>query len=216
MNWTKKNNGDEGNYKKMNRKDLLEYIKDEIEEHIQIAELLLNDKGLQFKILQASLVMVESIKSGGTIFFCGNGGSAADAQHLAAELVGRFMLERRPLPAEALTVNTSVLTAIANDYSYDKVFSRQLQAKGKKGDILFAISTSGQSKNVLEAIKTAKKMGIKSIVLCGNNKETPLSLLSDYSIHIPSSKTPRIQELHIMAGHIICDEIERMMFSYGD
>jgi len=191
----------------MNKKDLMEHIKDEIEEHIEIAKLLLDDKELQSKIFQASLMMVESIKSGGTIFFCGNGGSAADAQHMAGEFVCKFYKDREPLPAIALTTDTSILTAVSNDYSYDHIFSRQVKAIGRKGDVLLGISTSGSSKNVLEAFKTARQMELKTILLTGQT-EKEIAQFSDIIIKIPSTDTPRIQEMHLLIEHIICELVE--------
>ncbi|HOP85255.1 MAG TPA: D-sedoheptulose 7-phosphate isomerase [Syntrophorhabdaceae bacterium] len=185
----------------------MEHIKDEIEEHIEIAKLLLDDKELQSKIFQASLMMVESIKSGGTIFFCGNGGSAADAQHMAGEFVCKFYKDREPLPAIALTTDTSILTAVSNDYSYDHIFSRQVKAIGRKGDVLLGISTSGSSKNVLEAFKTARQMELKTILLTGQT-EKEIAQFSDIIIKIPSTDTPRIQEMHLLIEHIICELVE--------
>ncbi|HPU30437.1 MAG TPA: D-sedoheptulose 7-phosphate isomerase [Syntrophorhabdaceae bacterium] len=185
----------------------MEHIKDEIEEHIEIAKLLLDDKELQSKIFQASLMMVESIKSGGTIFFCGNGGSAVDAQHMAGEFVCKFYKDREPLPAIALTTDTSILTAVSNDYSYDHIFSRQVKAIGRKGDVLLGISTSGSSKNVLEAFKTARQMELKTILLTGQT-EKEIAQFSDIIIKIPSTDTPRIQEMHLLIEHIICELVE--------
>lgn len=159
------------------------------------------------EIEQAALMMVNSLKNRGKIFFCGNGGSAADAQHLAAELVGRFMLERAPLSAWALTANTSSLTAIANDYSYDDVFSRQLGGLASSGDILFGISTSGNSRNILQAISTAKEMQVSVIGMTGETGGK-MAEMCDLCLRVPSSLTPRIQEMHIAVGHLLCEIVE--------
>ncbi len=148
------------------------------------------------------------IASGGTIMFCGNGGSAADSQHLAAELEGRFLIDRRPLPALALTVNTSSLTAIGNDYGYDQVFARQVRAHGKPGDGLVAISTSGNSGNVIEALNAAKEIGAVTVGFTGFGGGK-MAALCDYCLKVPSSHTPNIQAMHIVAGHAICHLIER-------
>ncbi len=151
--------------------------------------------------------IIKVYRHGNKVIFVGNGGSAADAQHLAAELVSKFYFERKALDAVALTTNTSILTAIANDYDFENVFSRQLEACGKKGDLLFSISTSGSSKNVILAIKTAKKIGMKSISFTGE-MESEMSELSDITLKIPSDETPIIQESHIMLGHVICAIVE--------
>lgn len=155
----------------------------------------------------AARTIIESLKKGGKVLVFGNGGSASDSQHIAAELVGRFKKERQPLAALALTVNTSILTAIANDYGYDAVFSRQVEALGRPGDVAIAISTSGKSGNVLEAVKKARLVGLKTIGLsgCGGGK---LKEICDINIVVPSNDTARIQEAHIMAGHIICELVE--------
>jgi D-sedoheptulose 7-phosphate isomerase len=147
----------------------------------------------------------------GRLFLAGNGGSAADAQHLACELVGRFYLDRKSLSAEALTVNSSSLTAIANDYGYDKLFSRALEGKGKKGDVFIGLSTSGNSANIVSALKQASRMGIHTIGMTGE-KGGEMEDLCDILLSIPESDTPRVQEGHILAGHIICEIVEREMF----
>ena len=157
-------------------------------------------------------MLFEAFKAGNKLLLCGNGGSASDCQHIATELVSRFFIERKALDAETLTVNTSSLTAIGNDYGFDKIYSRQIEAKGKKGDILVAISTSGNSKNVIEAIKTAKSIGLKSIGLTNNDKDNLISTMTDCCINIPSSSTPRVQEAHILIGHILCEFVEAELF----
>jgi D-sedoheptulose 7-phosphate isomerase len=155
-------------------------------------------------------MLAMSLNSGGTIFWCGNGGSAADSQHLAAELVGRFKNDRRPLRSLALTTDTSVITCISNDYSYDSIFARQLEAQGRSGDVLIGITTSGNSANVIEAFEAAKKIKIKTVSLLGMDGGD-CKTLADYSLLIPSNDTARIQEMHILIGHILCELIEREM-----
>jgi D-sedoheptulose 7-phosphate isomerase len=151
------------------------------------------------------------LRSGNKILFFGNGGSAADAQHLAAELNGRFLKERPSLPGLALTTNTSTLTAIGNDYSFDEVFARQISGIGSTGDVAFAISTSGNSPNVLKAIEAAREKGLTSIAFCGRTGGQ-LREVADHCIRIPSDETPRIQEAHILTGHILCELIEEELF----
>lgn len=159
-------------------------------------------------ILRASQVIINSLRAGGRVFLCGNGGSAADSQHLAAELVGRLRRERGAIPAVALTTDTSVLTSLANDYSFEIIFARQLEALARRGDVLIGISTSGNSLNVIRAFEKAKEKGIHTIALLGGNGGK-LKPLADYPIVVPSSDTQRIQEGHITIGHIICDLVER-------
>jgi D-sedoheptulose 7-phosphate isomerase len=159
-------------------------------------------------IAEAAKLCIGAIQNGNKIFFCGNGGSAADAQHLAAELVGRYKLERPSIPAIALTVDTSVLTSIANDYGFETVFSRQIDGLGHPGDVLYAISTSGKSKNIVAAIVAAKNKNMKVIALTGKS-EGAITELSDISICVPATNTNSIQELHIAVGHLICDFIEQ-------
>jgi D-sedoheptulose 7-phosphate isomerase len=158
-------------------------------------------------IISAAQAVISALRGGHKLFFCGNGGSAADSQHIAAEFVGRFQKERRAWPAIALTTDTSALTALGNDYSFDIVFSRQLQALGQKGDVLFAISTSGNSKNVLEAVKAAKALGMTTIGMTGG-KGGSLAGLCDIAIIAASSTTARIQESHLVIFHTICELAE--------
>jgi len=192
------------------------FWKDRLKEHSDVIKGISADAELITMMNNAAKVIVQAYRSGGKLLICGNGGSAADSQHIAAELVSRFLIERKALDAESLTINTSSLTAIGNDYSFDQVFSRQVEAKGAKGDVLIGISTSGNSKNIIEAIKTAKGMEIKTIGLTGNNRESLIGRLSDYCIHVPSSFTPRIQEAHILIGHILCEFIENELFGKQD
>jgi D-sedoheptulose 7-phosphate isomerase len=162
-------------------------------------------------ITKASEKILDCIKNGGKILICGNGGSAADSNHLAAEFINRYLIERLPLPAISLASNQSNLTSIGNDYSFDLVFSKQVDALGKSGDILIAISTSGLSKNIVEAIKSAKKKSMFSILFTGN-AITEASKLSDIAIQVPSPYTPRIQEIHLLLYHCICEIVERELF----
>lgn len=154
--------------------------------------------------------LVRSYRSGGKLVIFGNGGSAADAQHIAAEMLGHFRLERKSWPAIALTTNTSALTAIGNDYSFDEVFSRQVQAWAQKGDVVVGITTSGRSKNVIRGLHQAKAQGVVTVGLCGAYTDT-LKPECDVVINVPSADTPRIQEAHILIGHIICEEVERQL-----
>ena len=154
---------------------------------------------------------IDAISHGNKVIFCGNGGSAADSQHLAAELMGKYKLDRKPLPAYSLTCNTSSLTAIGNDYGAEFIFSRPLEAIGQKGDVLVGISTSGNSKNVIEAFKVAKKKGIKTVAFVGKNGGE-LRKISDIILDVPSDITNNIQELHIIAGHIVCERVEEYFY----
>jgi D-sedoheptulose 7-phosphate isomerase len=171
------------------------------------------EKVLPESVVQAVVAMVDCLRSGGKVMACGNGGSAADAQHFAAELIGRFERERQELAAIALTTDTSILTAVGNDYSYDEVFSKQVRGLGKKGDILLGISTSGNSKNVVKAIEAAKKIGINIIALTGNGGGKIVSLLDANDIHlcVPSNRTARIQETHLVLLHGLCDGVDHLL-----
>ncbi len=162
-------------------------------------------------IIEIVRLIIQCLKDGGKVILCGNGGSAADSQHIAAEFIGRFKIDRNPLPAIALSTNTSILTCLANDYSYQVIFSRQVQALAKKEDVLIAISTSGRSINVIEAVKTAKNIGLKSIALTGRDGGK-LAKIADVSLIVPSDETPRIQESHITIAHIICELVEEQFF----
>lgn len=180
-------------------------IKDILFESIRVKEeVMRNDIG---KIIEMAETLIQCLKKGGKIIFFGNGGSASDSQHLAAELVGRFKKDRSALPAIALTVNTSILTSLSNDYSFDIVFAKQIEALGQRNDVAVGISTSGKAKNVTAGIKQAKKMGIKTIALTGGDGGEVVKL-ADFSLVIPSSVTARIQEAHITIGHILCELIE--------
>ncbi len=181
-------------------------IKEILLESIQVKEELLHTK--VGEILGIAEVIIDSLKKNGKVILFGNGGSASDSQHIAAELVGRFKKDRNALAAIALTTNTSILTSLANDYGYDIVFAKQVEALGQKNDVAIGISTSGKAKNVACAIRQAKKMGIKTIALTGGDGGE-VGKLADISLLVPSSVTARIQEAHITIGHIICELIEQ-------
>lgn len=176
--------------------------------HGDLLDMLVNDEVLKQNISKSISAIIKALENGNQILFCGNGGSAADAQHLAAEFVSQFYLKRRALNAEALTVNTSSLTAISNDSDYERVFSRQVEAKGKPGDILVGITTSGGSANVLNAFDAAKKIGMTNMAFVGTDTDK-VKNRANIIISVPSDDTPRIQEMHIMIGHIICECVEK-------
>jgi D-sedoheptulose 7-phosphate isomerase len=188
---------------------MIKKIKNIIKESIQVKEKLLKNQSRE--IYRAAKLIISCLKKGGKVIIFGNGGSAADSQHIVAELVGRFQKERKPLPAIALTTNTSILTAIANDYNYESVFQKQIEALANKKDVVIGISTSGKAKSVINGIITAKRMGIKTISLTGK-KGTQFAKLTDISIVVPSEVTARIQESHITVGHILCELIEEKLF----
>lgn len=189
----------------------MQEIQNIIQKSIEVKQQLLSDKHLMEVIQKVCEEMIQTFRGQKKVLFCGNGGSAADAQHIAAELSGRFYLDRSPLPAEALHVNTSFLTAVANDYSYGEVFSRMVTAQGKKGDMLVALSTSGNSENVVKAVLAAQKAEMIVVGLTGASGGKMKSLCQ-YLLNVPSNDTPRIQECHIMLGHIICEIVERTLF----
>ena len=158
-------------------------------------------------IEDASNLIIDSLKNGGKIMFCGNGGSAADSQHLSAELVGRYMMNRKPLASVALSTDTSIITSISNDFSFNDIFSRQIESIGKEEDVLYAMSTSGKSKNIIAALITAKNMKIKTIGVTGSD-ESGFNNFCDITISAPASRPDRIQEMHIAIGHVICEILE--------
>lgn len=186
-------------------------IKKIISDSIAVKHLLLEDNAMLTRVQQVAAGMVNTLKNNGRIYFCGNGGSAADAQHLAAEFSGRFYTDRQALPADALHCNTSYLTAVANDYSYDVVYARLIQGIANPGDFLVGLSTSGNSGNIVKAFEVAREKKVITVGFTGKDggKMKPLS---DYLINVPSTDTPRIQESHIMLGHIICQLVEEMYF----
>ena len=182
-----------------------------ISESIDVKQQILQDKEMVKEIENIVEAIIHAFKGGHRIYFCGNGGSAADAQHLAAEFSGRFYKNRIALPAEALHTNTSYLTAVANDYGYDQVYSRLVEGITAKGDVLVGLSTSGNSPNIVEAFKVAREKGVITIAFTGESGGAMKSM-SDYLVNVPSKNTPRIQESHIMVGHIICELVEEMIF----
>lgn len=196
-------------------KETLERLRNRASEHFleSIAVKQEAEKTLPEAVARGVVAMTECLRAGGKVMACGNGGSAADAQHFAAELIGRFERERAELAAIALTTDTSILTAVANDYSYDEVFSKQVRGLGKPGDILLGISTSGNSKNVVKAIEAAKKNGIKVIALTGNGGGKIADLLDQEDIHLcaPSNRTARIQETHLVLLHGLCDGVDHLL-----
>lgn len=183
-----------------------------LEEHTNIFKKLASDQELTDTVMEIGDKIISILEKGGGIYLCGNGGSAADAQHIATEFISRFYQERPGLNAEALSVNTSTLTAIGNDYSFERVFSRQLEAKAKDGDMVIGITTSGTSKNILEALRYAGKHGLTSVLMMGGFEDPELDGVADYMIKIPSLITPRIQEAHIFIGHVIAEYVEYRMF----
>jgi D-sedoheptulose 7-phosphate isomerase len=186
-------------------------IRNIIGESLAVKKKLLEDEALISTIESVSHLIVKAFKQGNRVYFCGNGGSAADAQHLAAELSGRFYVDRDALPAEALHCNTSYLTAVANDYSYDVIYARLIKGIANKGDVLIGLSTSGNSGNILQAFEMARQKGVITVGFTGTTGGK-LKACSDYLINIPSTDTPRIQESHILAGHIICQLVEEEYF----
>lgn len=193
------------------QKNAPEFITQRIAESIAVKQNILENPYLMAHIEQTANLLTQTFAGHGKVLLCGNGGSAADAQHIAAELSGRFFLDRPALFAEALHVNTSFLTAVANDYGYESVFARMVQAVGKKNDVLIAISTSGNSPNVVRAAQQAKEQGMKVVGMTGE-KSGQLANLCDFCLQIPSSITPRIQEAHILIGHIWCEWVEQQLF----
>ncbi len=187
-------------------------IKSIIQASIDVKKAILADEKMVTLIQTVADKVVDCFKSGSRVYFCGNGGSAADAQHLAAEFTGRFYHDREPLPAEALHCNTSFLTAVANDYSYDQIYERMIKAQGRKGDVLFGISTSGNSKNILLAQIEAQRRGMTVVSMTGATGGK-MKDCCNYLFNVPSSDTPRIQESHILIGHIICQLVEEKMMS---
>ncbi len=186
-------------------------ISQSIEQSIAVKQAILDNPEFQNRIQQTAEMITTSLRGGGKVHFCGNGGSAADAQHLAAELSGRFYFDRPPLNAEALHCNTSYLTAVGNDYGYDLVFSRLLRGTAKAGDVIVGISTSGNSKNILNAFEVAKELGVRIIAMTGGTGGA-MKDYADILLNAPSTDTPRIQECHILIGHIICELVETALF----
>ena len=186
-------------------------IKSIIEESIQLKGKLISDDTLVKTIEDVVTLLLACLKNGHRIWFCGNGGSAADAQHLAAEFSGRFYIDRKALPAEALHCNTSYLTAVANDYGYDHVYARLIEGVASQGDVLIGISTSGNSTNIINAFTKSKEIGVVTVALTGATGGKMGN--ADFLINVPSTDTPRIQEMHILIGHIICELTEKALFT---
>lgn len=182
-----------------------------IQASIDVKTKILRDPSIINTVSEVAELIIKAFKDGNKVLFCGNGGSAADAQHLAAEFSGRFYKDRDPLPSEALHVNTSYLTAVANDYSYNEVYSRIIKGSGKSGDVLVGLSTSGNSANIVAAFEQAKKQGMTTVGLTGATGGK-MKEASDYLLNVPSTDTPRIQEAHIVLGHIICQLVEESLF----
>jgi D-sedoheptulose 7-phosphate isomerase len=187
-------------------------IRDIIQASVDVKQKVLSDAQLIATIEKVTALMVVAFANGNKVLFCGNGGSAADAQHLAAEFSGRFYTDRDPLPSEALHCNSSYMTAVANDYGYDVVYSRMIKGMGRKGDILVGLSTSGNSVNIIKALEEAKKIGMINVVFTGETGGK-MKTICDHLINVPSNDTPRIQESHIMIGHIICQLVEEGLFN---
>ncbi|MER3463874.1 MAG: phosphoheptose isomerase [Chitinophagaceae bacterium] len=190
----------------------MEKIKDIIQSSIAVKQQVLADEELLNVVVNAADAMVNALQNGNRVYFCGNGGSAADAQHLAAEFSGRFYTDRKALPAEALHCNTSYLTAVANDYSYDVVYARLIEGIGNSGDVLVGLSTSGNSANIVRAFDAARNKNIITVGFTGMSGGV-MKDLSDFLINIPATDTPRIQETHILLGHIICQLVEERFFN---
>ena len=181
-------------------------ISNELENHLNVLNLVI--KNMQENLEQASQLVIETLQKGNKILICGNGGSAADAQHIAAELVGRYKSERKGLPAIALTTDSSILTSIGNDYGYNRIFDRQVEALANKGDLIIGISTSGNSKNVISALNIGKELNCKILGFSGN-EGGEMNHICDINLIVPSKDTPRIQEMHILLGHILCEVVDR-------
>jgi len=190
---------------------MTEKIKNIVQASIDVKQSILGNEPLIARIQEIAGGMVEALKKGNRVYFCGNGGSAADAQHLAAEFSGRFYTDRDALPAEALHCNTSYLTAVANDYSYDVVYARLIKGIGLPGDYLVGLSTSGNSTNIVKAFEVCREKGIRTVGFTGATGGM-MKELSDFLVNVPSTDTPRIQESHIMLGHIICQLVEEQYF----
>jgi len=187
------------------------YIEQQMNIALNLKQKVCTDVAWRDLISEVSLKCIEAYQTGGRVFCAGNGGSAADAQHIAAEFVSRFYFDRPGLPAEALTVNTSTLTAIGNDYAYERIFARQIEANAKAGDVFFAISTSGNSGNILAAIESAKAKGVMVVGFTGETGGK-MGSVCDYCFKVPSRDTPRIQEIHILTAHLICAIVEKGLF----
>jgi D-sedoheptulose 7-phosphate isomerase len=187
-------------------------IKNILQASIEVKHKILSDEALLGRIQEVTSLITTAFRNGNKVLFCGNGGSAADAQHLAAEFSGRFYTDRNPLPSEALHCNTSYMTAVANDYSFDVVYSRMVKGMGRPGDVLVGLTTSGNSVNIIKAVEQARELGMISVCLTGETGGK-LKDMCDHLLNVPSKDTPRIQESHITIGHIICELVEADLFN---
>lgn len=194
------------------REQALQDLRQGIRASLDTKQSLLEDEVLLRQIVDVGLLMTSALQQGQRILFAGNGGSAADAQHLAAELVSRFEFDRPGLPALSLSTDTSMLTAIGNDYGYERLFQRQLEAQARRGDIFVGITTSGRSRNILAAFESCRKLGVTSVAMAGLGGE--LEPLADHVLRAPSRHTPRIQECHILIGHMLCAQVEKALFGH--
>jgi len=190
----------------------LSVVRQVLTESRDVLDRALEDTALQATVVQIAAAWTDAFRAGGKVLLCGNGGSAADAQHIAGELISRFLFDRAPLPAIALTVDTSVLTAIGNDYGYEHTFSRQVTGLGLPGDVLVGISTSGRSPNIIAALRAAREAGLVTIGFTGNNGNCPMGEYCDLLLRVPSPSTPLIQQVHITVGHIVCQIVEQTLF----
>ncbi len=191
------------------------YIIEQITENQRVISAMLEDDTLLVRVEAAAKACIAALKNNGKILLAGNGGSAADAQHIAGEFVSRFVFDRPGLSAIALTTDTSIITAIGNDYGYQQIFARQIKAHAQKGDVFIAYSTSGQSTNIITALQEAKQRGVVCIGMTGN-REGPMKALCDFYLDVPSADTPKIQEGHAVLGHILCGLVERTLFKAPD
>ena len=188
---------------------LMARLREAVEDTVRLQRRFLEEEGAA--VVAAARMLAEVLRSGGRVFIFGNGGSAADAQHLAAEFVNRFQVERPPLAALALTTDTSIITAVANDYDFSRIFAKQLEALGHRGDVAWGISTSGGSPNVIEGLKTARDMGLKTLACCGKDGGE-MAPLADIALIVRSANTPRVQEVHITIGHVLCDLVDYQIY----
>ncbi len=191
--------------------DRIALLKSRLESHGELISNILSDEALLGELSRAATVIEACFRAGGKVWFCGNGGSAADAQHLAAEFSGKYLIDRDCLPAEALHCNTSYLTAVSNDFNYDIVYSRLISGIGRKGDVLVGLSTSGNSVNIVKAFEVCRAKGIATVAFTGEGGGA-LAALADHLLAVPSTDTPRIQEAHITLGHILCEQVESAIF----
>ena len=187
-------------------------IKDAIEKSVMIKKSIADDVNLQNEIAYVAEIIADAIKKGNKLLVCGNGGSAADAQHIAGEFVNRFYYDRPPMACIALTTDTSVLTAIGNDYDFNRIFAKQTEANGMSGDVILGISTSGKSKDVLEAFRVAKEKGLITVALIGGDWNSDMAKIADYVLSVDSNETPRIQEGHMLIYHIVCQLVEQLVY----